>query len=181
MVETMRIGQLAKAAGVAPSALRYYDAAGLLDPEDRTDAGYRMYSPGALGRLQFIQRARALGLSLREVRELLDSRGVEVGGERDRLRHAVAHRLATTRQRVAALQSLEQELQALYVRLLRTPGPGCGRLGDCACWLPTDEEVKVMDREVACCTGDCCATCDCDGGGLCDGGEPCDFDCAGGR
>lgn len=173
MVETsLRIGQLAKAGGVATSALRYYDAAGLLGADERSEAGYRIYHPEALGRLQFIRRAQALGLSLREVRELLDSRGANVGAERDRMRHAVAHKLAATRERVVALQSLEGELQALYVRLLRAPGPECGHLGDCPCWLPTDEEVKMMDQEVACCGEECCPNC------ACTRGEPCDcLDC----
>ncbi len=165
---TMRIGQLAKAAGVATSALRYYDAAGLLGPATRSEAGYRIYQPGAVGRLQFIRRAQALGLSLREVRELLESRDGDVGAERDRVRHAVAHKLAVTRQRVAALQSLEEELQSLYIRLLRTPGPECGHVGDCACWLPTHQEVKMMDQEIACCGQEGCPDCSCTRG------EPCD-------
>src|ERR687885_23289 len=164
----IRIGELAKLAGVSTSALRYYEEAGLLGPAARTEAGYRMYGTEALGRLQFVQRAKALGLSLQEVRQLLASPAADVGAERDRLRHLVAHKLAQTRARIAEQQALDQELESLYVRLLRAPGPECGHLGDCGCWLPTDEEVKAMASEVACCSELSCPCCSCSQGQSCD-------------
>lgn len=80
----------------------------------------------------------------------------------------LAHRLAETKNRVAELQALELELEGLYVRLLRVPGPDCGHLGDCACWLPTEEEVKSMTQDVACCGELCCPDCSCSKGGPCD-------------
>ena len=164
----IRIGELAKLAGVSTSALRYYEEAGLLGPAARTEAGYRMYGPEALGRLQFVQRAKALGLSLQEVRQLLASPAADVGAERDRLRHLVAHKLADTRARIAELQALDQELESLYLRLLRAPGPECGHVGDCGCWLATDEEVKAMANEVSCCSAPCCQDCACSLGQSCD-------------
>jgi DNA-binding transcriptional MerR regulator len=169
MAETaMRIGELAKLAGISTSALRYYEEAGLLGPARRTEAGYRIYGSESVGRLRFLQRAKALGLSLQEVRQLLASPLADVGTERDRLRHLVAHKLAETRARVAELQALDQELERLYVRLVRAPGPECGHLGDCGCWLPTDEEVKTMATEVACCGQLCCPSCACSQGQSCD-------------
>jgi MerR family copper efflux transcriptional regulator len=166
-VSAMRIGEL-KLAGISTSALRYYEEAGLLGPAGRTEAGYRKYGAEAVGRLQFVQRAKALGLSLQEVRQLLASPAADVGAERDRLRHLVAHKLAETRARIAELHGLEQELEALYVRLLRVPDPDCGHLADCGCWLPTDEEVKTMAKEVACCGQLCCPNCACSQGQSCD-------------
>ena len=163
----MRIGELAKLAGISTSALRYYEEAGLLGPAARTEAGYRVYGPEAVGRLQFVRRAKALGLSLQEIRQLLASPAADVGTERDRLRHLVAHKLAETRARIAELQALDQELESLYVRLLRGPGPECGHVGDCGCWLPTEEEVKAMATEVACCDELCCVGCACSQGQSC--------------
>ncbi len=156
----LRIGDLARRAGVATSALRFYEEAGLLAPSGRTEAGYRLYDEAALGRLSFIQRARALGRSLQQIRELVASPSTRVA-DRGRLRHAVAHKLADTDRRVAELTTLRTELEALYVRLLRAPGPDCGHLGDCGCWLPTEEEVMTMreDVEACCCCDD--PTCDC--------------------
>src|ERR671939_410630 len=102
----IRIGGLAKLARGSTSALRYYEEAGLLGPAARTEAGYRIYGPEAAGRLQFVQRAKALGLSLEEVRQLLATPPADVAVERDRLRHVVAHKLAETRARIAELHTL---------------------------------------------------------------------------
>ena len=74
----MRIGELAKLAGISTSALRYYEEVGLLGPAARTEAGYRIFRGDAVGRLQFVQRAKALGLSLQEVRQLLASPQADV-------------------------------------------------------------------------------------------------------
>lgn len=162
-----RIGELAKRVGLTTSAIRYYEAMGLLAPAGRTAAGYRLYEPAAVGRLEFLRRARALGLTLREVRQLLAGRDADPKADRDRLRHLVAHKLAETKNRVSQLQALERELEALYVRLLRAPGRECGHVGDCACWLPTEEEVKRMSEEVLCCEELCCPGCSCEA-------QPCD-------
>lgn len=159
----MRIGQLAKTVGIAPSALRYYEEAGLLEPAKRSPAGYRLYPEAAVGRLQFIERAKTLGLSMREIRVLLDSPREGSAGERAKLRHLVAHKLAETKSRVAKLEYLHIELERLYVRLDRTPGPECGHVGDCPCWLPTEEEVMRMSQETKA-TGACsCCGCECPG------------------
>ncbi len=156
----LRIGQLAKRSGHSSSALRYYESAGLLPPARRSDAGYRLYGEEMLGRLAFVRRAQALGLSVREIRSLLSEPAATSAEEdRGRLRHVVTHRLAETQQRLAELKALQQQLKALHVRLQRAPGPGCGHMGDCACWLPTEEEVKTMAQEVACCGEQCCPEC----------------------
>ncbi len=71
--ELITIGQLAKQAGLRTSALRFYEEQGLLTPETRTEAGYRLYRPEALVRLRFIQRAQHLGFSLDDMRVLLQT------------------------------------------------------------------------------------------------------------
>ncbi len=168
----VRIGELAKRAGVSTSALRYYEEVGILGPAERSQAGYRAYRPEAVGRLQFVQRAKALGLTLTEVRQLIVGPQADAGVQRDRVRHLVAHKIAKTRSRIAELEVLERELALLYIRLTRAPGPECGHIGDCACWLPTDEEVNAMSDEVACCGRECCPDC------ACVNGDPCDcVDC----
>jgi MerR family mercuric resistance operon transcriptional regulator len=65
------IGQLARAAGVPVSTLRYYERAGLLRPDARTGGNYRAYGPASLARLRFIRAAQSTGFSLKDVRELL--------------------------------------------------------------------------------------------------------------
>ena len=68
----LTIGQLAKRVGVRTSTLRFYEDEGLLVPSDRTDAGYRLYSPEAIHRIEMIHRAQRLGFSLSDIRPLLD-------------------------------------------------------------------------------------------------------------
>ncbi len=162
---SMRIGELASLAKLAPSALRYYERAGLLGPAERTDAGYRVYGDEAVRRLAFIQRAQAIGLSIREIRELVRSPDADTAAERAALRHVVAHKVRQTQRRIDELAVLKSELESLYVRLVRAPGPVCGHVGDCGCWLPTEEEVMTMSQEVEfvmdCGCSDCCDSCGC--------------------
>lgn len=70
----MRIGELAKASGTTTKTLRYYEDAGLLPAPERTAGGYRDYTPDVLPRLDFIRRGRATGLTLGQIREVLDVR-----------------------------------------------------------------------------------------------------------
>lgn len=65
-----RISELVERSGVPATTLRYYDTAGLL-PAERSPAGYRLYGEPALERLDFIGRAKHLGLPLAEIAELL--------------------------------------------------------------------------------------------------------------
>jgi len=65
----MTIGELARRSGLAATALRYYEKAGLLPESTRTASGYRTYTPDVLPRLAFIRAARAVGLTIAEIRE----------------------------------------------------------------------------------------------------------------
>ncbi len=67
----LTVGQLARAAGVNPQTVRYYERRGLLPEPPRTPAGYRLYPPEAVIRLRFIKQAQELGFSLEEIRDLL--------------------------------------------------------------------------------------------------------------
>jgi DNA-binding transcriptional MerR regulator len=68
----MTIGELARQVGLRTSALRYYEAEGLLAPDGRSEAGYRLYAPEAVQTLRLIQRAQRLGFSLADIKTLLD-------------------------------------------------------------------------------------------------------------
>ena len=67
----MNIGQAAKASGLTPKMLRYYERIGLLAPAGRTDSGYRQYGAEDLRVLAFVRRSRELGFSLEDIRQLL--------------------------------------------------------------------------------------------------------------
>src|SRR5438876_10899472 len=70
-ITMMTIGQLAGAAGVATSTVRFYERAGLLRADHRSAGNYREYDEQSLERLRFIRSAQAVGLSLKDVVELL--------------------------------------------------------------------------------------------------------------
>lgn len=70
----MRIGELAVSAGLPSQTIRFYEREGLLPPPSRTANGYRVYDGAALDRLGFIRAGQAAGLSLAEIRSILDLR-----------------------------------------------------------------------------------------------------------
>jgi DNA-binding transcriptional MerR regulator len=71
MRDGMRIGELAARFGLNPKTIRYYEEIGLLPRAGRSDSGYRHYDSRDVERLSFIRRAKTLGLSLNEIRDIL--------------------------------------------------------------------------------------------------------------
>jgi len=67
----MRIGELAKLSGLAPSRIRFYEASGLINSVERKANGYRDYAPETLVILEIITGAQSAGFSLEEIRPLL--------------------------------------------------------------------------------------------------------------
>ncbi len=70
-MDSLRIGELAARAGVGIEAIRFYEREGLLPRPPRTPSGYRQYPQDTVDRLRFIQRAKELGFSLKEISELI--------------------------------------------------------------------------------------------------------------
>lgn len=71
MQTKMRIGELAKRTGFSTKGIRYYELIGLLSAPERTEAGYRLYGPEDVERLEFIEKAKRLGFSLEDIRDVL--------------------------------------------------------------------------------------------------------------
>ena len=108
----MRIGELAKATGTKAETLRYYEREGILPAADRTDSNYRDYSQNHLAALTFVRRARGLGFSMAQVRELLalsdhDEKPCE---DVDQL---VLQQLSDVDSKIADLTTLREELAQL--------------------------------------------------------------------
>ena len=130
------IGDIAKRVGIARSALRYYEEAGLLAAEARTDSGYRIYGERAERRLWFIKRAQSLGLKLAEIKQLIDSPRATRDAERKFFQAVIAAKVEETQSTILALQSQARHLDELASALDTQPPPDSCHLGDCACWLP---------------------------------------------
>lgn len=110
-MEGWSIGEVARRAGVAVDTVRFYERRGLLPAAPRTRAGYRQYSPEAVRRLRFVQRAKALGFSLAEIRELLDDSrrpGSECAAVRARAETKIADVEAKLRDLAAIRDALRQ-------------------------------------------------------------------------
>ncbi len=73
-MQRLTIGKLARAGDVGVETVRFYEKTGLLDEPPRSSSGYRQYPPEAVSRLRFIRRAKAVGFSLSEIKELLELR-----------------------------------------------------------------------------------------------------------
>jgi MerR family transcriptional regulator, copper efflux regulator len=68
----MTVSRAARRAGLTPKAVRLYESKGLLHPAPRTEAGYRLYRDDDVQVLRFVRQARALGLNLADIREIID-------------------------------------------------------------------------------------------------------------
>jgi DNA-binding transcriptional MerR regulator len=136
---TFTVGGLARRCAVTPSLLRFWEAEGLLPAVRRTASGYRVYDDAAEARVRFILRAQGLGLSLGEVRTLLEAADGGSGEPalRERLRHLVAHKLSETERRVSELTEFAQQLERVWVRLGESDRCDCSHLGSCSCLPPS--------------------------------------------
>ena len=127
----MNIGEVATRSGVPAKTIRYYESIGLIRPAERSAAGYRVYGDKELQTLRFIQRARNLGFSVKQVSELLalwHDRARASGDVK-----AVARRhLEEIDRRMAELQSMRDTLEHLVGRCHGDDRPDCPILADLA-------------------------------------------------
>ncbi|MCD1635211.1 helix-turn-helix domain-containing protein [Martelella mediterranea] len=122
--QNFSIGDLAKATDTKVVTIRYYERIDLLPAPERTAGNYRSYSAAHLGRLSFIRRARDLGFTIEQVRDLLS-----LSDQRDRSCEAVdaiacAH-LTEVDRKIADLQALRRELGSIIDQC------GCGTIAEC--------------------------------------------------
>ncbi len=71
MGQPLYIGKVSKRVGLNPRTIRYYETLGLLPPPLRSESRYRVYTPQTVELLQFIKKAKALGFTLTEIREII--------------------------------------------------------------------------------------------------------------
>ena len=135
----MKIGELAAATGLAPSAIRFYEQSGLLPAAQRSANGYRTYSVEAVERLRYIQLAQALGFTLDTLRTGLVNRGVQSKDEmQDEMLQRLDARLVEVEHMLATLRAQRKDLLAVRERLLATWATG-------ECLDPASVELTLVE------------------------------------
>ncbi len=119
---TWTVGKAAQAAGVSAKAVRLYESKGLLPEAPRTGAGYRLYTDDDIAIVRFIRQAKTLGLSLVEIRDILDLRrgGITPCG----------HVIALLDQRIRDIDRTITELRQLRRTLAGTRAAARQQAGD---------------------------------------------------
>lgn len=124
MSRNYTISQLAKAVGVPTTTLRYYERVGLLEPEDRSQGNYRLYTEESLRRLQFIRAAQATGFTLDDVKELMSVQGDKTPSCQD-VQMLIEERLADIEQRLKDLRHVQRVLKSALEKCRETEQAGC--------------------------------------------------------
>lgn len=114
MKQHLTIGQVAKQVGIPPKTIRYYEEIKLIEPAKRLDNKYREYSKEDIARLRLVKQARALGLPLHEVKQLVQEC---LGGSCEHLKTSFLTQLpkyvTSVRSRIIELQELQKQLESL--------------------------------------------------------------------
>ena len=129
MRERLRIGEVADLLGITPKTVRHYEKIGLLKEPERSESDYRLYSADDLLRLHRIKRLQSLGLSLKQVRDVLSGKD-----EATVLRSVLNALLAEVNGQIERLEERRDQIDAMLARDdLETAEPS-----------PTFEKVMAM-------------------------------------
>ena len=127
----MNIGEAAAASGVSAKMIRHYEEQGFVPKAGRTVAGYRVYRENDVHALRFIRRARDLGFSLREIKELLGLWHNRRRASADVKRMAEKH-VKELDQKIAEMQAMRRTLVNLTEHCHGDARPDCPILDDLA-------------------------------------------------
>ncbi len=111
--KSLKIGEVSTNSGLPVKTIRYYEEIGLLEPTvERADSGYRLFDTTVLNRLAFIKRSQSLGLTLAEIKEILQvhDRGELPCGE---VRHHLEAKVAAIDEQIQSLETLRSELKGI--------------------------------------------------------------------
>src|SRR5262245_21963498 len=127
----LNIGQAAAESGVSAKMIRHYEAIGLIPAADRSFGNYRLYAPADVHTLRFVRRARDLGFSIAEIKELLGLWQDRRRQSADVRRIALAH-VRDLDARIAELESMRRTLARLARSCHGDDRPDCPILDDLA-------------------------------------------------
>lgn len=134
---SLTIGQVAVACGVGVETIRFYEREGLVPQPARPESGFRRYPPETVKRIRFIQRSKALGFSLREIRDLLSLR-VDSKRSCNRVRKHAEAKIADIEGKMEALKGMRQALEKLV-----TACASRSATGECPIIEALEEGIQV--------------------------------------
>src|SRR3954454_2067883 len=113
MNDRMRIGDLTERAGVTPRTVRYYESIGLIPPGEREGNGQHYYTEETVARLRKIDQLKMLGLSLDEIRDVIDLYFTDPSGvqPKQKVLAMLRQHLNETDEKIGALQQFRTDLQ----------------------------------------------------------------------
>jgi MerR family transcriptional regulator, copper efflux regulator len=116
----LTIGNVAKRVGVRPSAIRFYETQGIVRPAARGQNGYRIYGNDAIKLLLFVRRAQSLGITLKEIKPLLN---LVAQGQQpcSHVKQLARNHLQEIDQKIHQLEALRTEFHTLLRRKAGRP------------------------------------------------------------
>ncbi|WP_373545871.1 heavy metal-responsive transcriptional regulator [Chamaesiphon sp.] len=140
----LQIGELSRKAGVNPQTIYFYERIGLIPKPKRTDSGYRLFDEKEVKRLFFITQAKALGLNLDEIKEILSLQEEQSLPCRE-VYQRLLHKVEQIQETISQLQTLEGEL----VKLLHRCEDNLSRYGSTTpCVVFGENQYETKDRSV---------------------------------
>ena len=121
----LTIGRLAKQVGIGIETVRFYERQGLIEPPPRTDSNYRVYPEEEVSRLRFIKKAKSLGFTLSEIKELLFLRHDPHATKAD-IKNRTLAKITDVKQKISDLTRIQKALEHLA-----SSCDGHGPLEDC--------------------------------------------------
>ncbi len=143
----MNVGEAARRAGLPAKTIRYYEEIGLIRPE-RTGNGYRAYSGDDIHRLAFLKRARGLGFSIDDCRQLMALYRDRSRASADVRQIAAAH-VAAIEEKLRELQAMRATLQKLVHACHGDERPECPILEEMAGETDTPKPASRRREPVA--------------------------------
>ena len=132
-MRALRIGEVAKQSDVGIETIRYYERQGLLAEPDRRPSGYRQYDGAVVARLQFIRRAKELGFTLAEIKELLGL-WFDVNTKCVHVRQRAAEKITNIDDKIRSLQKMKRSLKKIISQCENRDA-----VDECPLWLGLDE------------------------------------------
>lgn len=108
----LTIGKVAKKAGFGIETVRFYEREGLIQPVARSASNYRLYTDEVIVRLRFIKRAKTLGFTLREIKELLFLR-TDPDATKGDVKAQIEEKIIDINERIKDLQKIQKTLKDL--------------------------------------------------------------------